>query len=78
MNGGGQIRDETTHTLNRVLLSKVEAAYNSVNNFRKPGENEQAKYILQWLKENEIDVKKYFHTEYHKVEKLDNGMTVKW
>ena len=79
MNGGGQIRDQKTNTLSKELLEKVESVYNSVIN-RTPNENVYLKelYETDWLKNDLEIVKAQLYTSYHQVEKITNGLAIKW
>lgn len=79
LNGGGQLRDENTKTLSKELLAKVEAVYSSVES-RQPEDSSLFKdlYYEKWLANDEARIKKHLHTSYHAVEKLNNGLAVKW
>jgi iron only hydrogenase large subunit-like protein len=79
LNGGGQVRDESTNTLSKELLEKVESLYYSVQN--KIPENNQFVHKLydEWLNhESQDEIKRNLHTTYHEVEKFTNGLTIKW
>lgn len=79
MNGGGQIRDESTNSLSKELLEKVEKVYYSVKS-QSPQENIFVKnlYESEWLKNEPESVKTNLHTTYHVVEKMTNGLAIKW
>ena len=79
MNGGGQIREEGTNTLSKELLEKVELAYNSVKK-QIPGQNALVKsmYEEEWLKSEPASIHKHLHTAYHEVEKITNGLAIRW
>jgi iron only hydrogenase large subunit-like protein len=78
-NGGGQIRDETTNTLSKTLLERVENLYHSVKS-QTPEENLFVKdlYQVDWLKHETDSVKRNLHTSYHVIEKTTNGLAIKW
>jgi iron only hydrogenase large subunit-like protein len=80
LNGGGQIRDEKTNTLSKELLEKVEKVYNSVRMQTPQNENLFVKslYESEWLNNQEESVRKNLHTNYHEVEKMTNGLAIKW
>jgi len=79
LNGGGQIRDETTNTLSKNLLEQVETLYHSIRS-QNLNENIFVKnlYELDWLKNETENVKKHLHTGYHVIEKNTNGLAIKW
>lgn len=79
LNGGGQIRDEKTDILSKELLEKVEGVYNSVRD-KIPNENIFIKrlYESDWLKDDLEMIQKNLHTKYHEVEKISNGLAIKW
>jgi hypothetical protein len=79
LNGGGQIRDQKTNTLSKELLEKVESVYNSVIS-QTPNENVFLKelYETDWLKNDLEIVKAQLYTSYHQVEKITNGLVIKW
>ena len=79
LNGGGQIRDERTNALSKELLDKVEKVYNSVQT-KKPEENLFVKklYEQDWLKNDLEIIKANLYTSYHQVEKITNGLAIKW
>ena len=82
LNGGGQIRDETTNSLSKDLFIKVDQLYNSV----------EKKYVHQselvdkvfpqcdtsGSEASEDPRAKYFYTSYHAVESTNNALTIKW
>lgn len=79
LNGGGQIRDEQTNTLSKDLLERVEKVYNSVRN-QAANENLFVKslYEDEWLNNEASEINKHLHTTYHQVEKITNGLSIKW
>ncbi len=79
LNGGGQIRDEKTNTLSKEMLDKVEQVYDSVKK-QSPNDNIFVKnlYETEWLKNDADNIKKNLHTNYHEVEKVTNGLAIRW
>jgi hypothetical protein len=65
--------------LSKELLEKVEQIYESVKT-ANPNENVFVKklYESDWLAASEETIKTQLHTSYHPVEKLTNGLAIKW
>ena len=79
LNGGGQIREESTNKLTKELFAKVESLYNSIRPCL-PDENVLVKklYESEWLNNDDVVIKKNLHTSYHEIEKFTNGLAIKW
>ena len=79
LNGGGQVREESTNALSKELLEKVEKVYNSVRS-QQPEENLFVKQLYgeDWLKSDLEAIKTNLYTNYHMVEKITNGLAIKW
>ena len=79
MNGGGQLREENTKTLSKNLFEKVENNYFSIKR-KTPNENNKMNqmYGQDWLNNDDLKIKKLLYTDYHEVEKMNNGLAVKW
>lgn len=77
MNGGGQIRGEGEAS--KDFLQRVEQLYNSVGN-ELPEKNERVKELYeQWLEgRNSVKVEDTLLTQYHAVEKITSGLSIKW
>ncbi|XP_068125532.1 cytosolic iron-sulfur assembly component 3 isoform X1 [Hyperolius riggenbachi] len=77
LNGGGQIRAEGEAS--KDLLQKVEELYNSVRTV-SPEKNERVQELYeQWLGgRDNVRVKEALHTQYHAVEKVTSGLSIKW
>ncbi|XP_075686699.1 cytosolic iron-sulfur assembly component 3 [Rhinoderma darwinii] len=77
LNGGGQIRAEGE--VGKDLLQKVEQLYMSVRT-ESPERNDRVKELYeQWLGgEDSPGVTAALHTQYHAVEKITSGLTIKW
>jgi iron only hydrogenase large subunit-like protein len=83
LNGGGQIRDKQTQTLDKDLFQKVDLVYNSVVNtdpiFRlKIDDFINKLYQEEWLKRDPSLIKKHLHTTYHEIPKIDSNLNIKW
>ncbi|CAF0716024.1 unnamed protein product [Brachionus calyciflorus] len=79
LNGGGQIRDESTNSLSKELFEKVENIYYSVKaQILRDNIFVKSLYESDWLNNDEINLKRNLHTTYHEVEKITNGLSIKW
>ncbi|KAJ8363785.1 hypothetical protein SKAU_G00126160 [Synaphobranchus kaupii] len=78
MNGGGQLRPPPDKS-NKELLQQVEDLYNAENT-RLPEEEDRVTHLYRtWLHNvGEERARELLHTRYHGVEKVSNGLTVKW
>ena len=65
--------------MSKELLEKVENVYNSVKT-QEPGENVHVKQLYEsdWLKNDPEAIKTNLYTSYHPVEKITNGLAIKW
>lgn len=79
LNGGGQIRDENTKSLSKELLSNVQIVYDSIHS-KSMNQNKITSelYDKKWLDGDKQSIQKLLHTQYHKVENVENGLIVKW
>lgn len=77
LNGGGQIRAEGEPS--KDLLERVEQLYSSVRN-ELPEKNERVKELYeQWLGgRGGLKVEEALLTQYHAVEKITSGLSIKW
>ncbi|KAF3700223.1 Cytosolic Fe-S cluster assembly factor NARFL Iron-only hydrogenase-like protein 1 [Channa argus] len=78
LNGGGQVKPEAGHN-QKELLQKVEELYKEERS-PLPEDNLQVAELYQsWLHSvGEERAKELLHTKYHAVEKMTNGLTMKW
>ncbi|OCT61749.1 cytosolic Fe-S cluster assembly factor narfl [Xenopus laevis] len=77
LNGGGQIKAEGE--VGKDLLQRVEELYNSMRSER-PEEWKQVTQIYRdWLQGCDSPrARQVLHTQYHEVEKINSGLTIKW
>ncbi|KAM4698482.1 cytosolic iron-sulfur assembly component 3 [Rhinophrynus dorsalis] len=77
LNGGGQIKAEGEAS--KDLLQRVEQLYGTVRT-APPEENDGVTQLYtQWLGGRDSQkVKESLHTQYHAVEKINSGLTIKW
>lgn len=82
LNGGGQIRDKMTNTLNKELFEKLDSLYNSVINhnadYRAETNSLIEKMYDEWLGKDAKAIDKHLHTSYNVIEKMNNNLMIKW
>lgn len=63
----------------KELLKKVEALYNAERSQLPEDDSRVAELYQAWLHSvGEERAKELLHTHYHTVEKMTNGLTMKW
>lgn len=63
----------------KELLQKVEVLYNAERPLLPEDDSRVAELYQAWLHSvGEERAKELLHTHYHTVEKMTNGLTVKW
>ncbi|XP_033100536.1 cytosolic Fe-S cluster assembly factor narfl-like [Anneissia japonica] len=78
LNGGGQIRPTDDETA-KDLLERVQRLYSDVRTIRPEDNTDVEKLYVEWLGGSETEkAKTMLHTQYHKVEKMTNALTIKW
>ncbi|KAJ1096091.1 hypothetical protein NDU88_001237 [Pleurodeles waltl] len=73
LNGGGQIRAEGD--ANKDLLQRVEKLYHSLRTEDPDKNHSVAELYQRWLDGKAENV---LHTQYHAVEKMNTGFSIKW
>lgn len=78
LNGGGQLKPVGDQS-NKELLQQVEAVYRA----EQPSVPEEDRRVSElyhtWLKSmGEEKARELLHTQYHAVEKITNGLAIKW
>ncbi|XP_030068667.1 cytosolic iron-sulfur assembly component 3 [Microcaecilia unicolor] len=77
LNGGGQIRADAEAS--KDLLQRVEMLYDSVQTEIPEQNSATAELYEQWLnRPGSEKAEKMLHTEYHAVEKMNTGFSIKW
>ncbi|RXN02089.1 Cytosolic Fe-S cluster assembly factor NARFL [Acipenser ruthenus] len=78
LNGGGQLRASESES-NKDLLQRVEELYRTVP-AEVPEENTAISELYNtWLESVGSErARKLLHTQYHAVEKMSSGLTIKW
>lgn len=78
LNGGGQVKPVTGQN-QKDLLQKVEELYKSERPISPEEDIHVAELYQSWLDSvGEERAKELLHTQYHAVEKMTNGLTMKW
>ncbi|XP_029014947.1 cytosolic Fe-S cluster assembly factor narfl [Betta splendens] len=78
LNGGGQVKPVAAQNP-KELLQKVEELYRSERPLPPEDDAHVAKLYHSWLQSiGEERAKELLHTKYHAVEKMTNGLTMKW
>ncbi|XP_056144730.1 cytosolic Fe-S cluster assembly factor narfl [Lampris incognitus] len=78
LNGGGQLKPIPNQS-SKELLQKVEELYKAEQSLTPEDDVRVAELYLSWLHTiGEERARKLLHTQYHAVEKLTNGLAVKW
>ncbi|XP_068192970.1 cytosolic Fe-S cluster assembly factor narfl [Antennarius striatus] len=78
LNGGGQLKPLPGQDP-KELLQKVERLYRAERSLRPEDDSRVAELYQSWLHSvGEERAKQLLHTQYHKVEKMTNGLTMKW
>ncbi|XP_024128120.1 cytosolic Fe-S cluster assembly factor narfl [Oryzias melastigma] len=78
LNGGGQIKGAAGQN-QKELLQKVEELYKEERPLLPEDDNHVAEIYHTWLHSvGEDRAKELLHTRYHAVEKMTNGLTMKW
>ncbi|KAE8578895.1 hypothetical protein XENTR_v10023822 [Xenopus tropicalis] len=77
LNGGGQIKAEGEGS--KDLLQRVEELYNTVRTEQPEEREEVAQLYGDWLEDKDsAKARQALHTQYHAVEKINSGLTIKW
>lgn len=78
LNGGGQLKALPGQNP-KELLQKVEEIYRAERSMLPEDNNRVAELYQSWLRSvGEERAKELLHTQYHTVEKMTNGLTMKW
>ncbi|XP_041852123.1 cytosolic Fe-S cluster assembly factor narfl [Melanotaenia boesemani] len=78
LNGGGQVKPSTGQNP-KELLQKVEELYQAERTLLPEDDTRVAELYQSWLYSvGEEKAKDLLHTQYHVVEKMTNGLTMKW
>ncbi|TNM97341.1 hypothetical protein fugu_015497 [Takifugu bimaculatus] len=78
LNGGGQLKALPGQN-QKELLQKVEAIYRAERPLLPEENNSVAELYQSWLRSvGEERAKELLRTQYHTVEKMKNGLTMKW
>ncbi|XP_030591539.1 cytosolic Fe-S cluster assembly factor narfl [Archocentrus centrarchus] len=78
LNGGGQVKPSTGQN-QKELLQKVEDLYKAERPLLPEDDTHVAELYQSWLNSvGEERAKELLHTQYHTVEKMTNGLTMKW
>ncbi|XP_066546405.1 cytosolic Fe-S cluster assembly factor narfl [Amia ocellicauda] len=78
LNGGGQVRP-TQDQSNKDLLQQVEALYQAERPLVPEEDQRVADLYDTWLQNMGAEkARALLHTNYHPVEKMNNGLTIKW
>ena len=78
LNGGGQLKPKEGQTA-KELLQKVEELYKAENSITPEDDIRVADLYMSWLNSvGEEKAKGLLHTRYHTVEKMTNGLAMKW
>lgn len=78
LNGGGQLRDDSTNSLSKQVLQQVESLYNSVK-LQSPGHSfVKSLYESEWLASSDESRQKHLYTSYREIEKNKSGLSIKW
>ncbi|XP_045884656.1 cytosolic Fe-S cluster assembly factor narfl [Micropterus dolomieu] len=78
LNGGGQVKPLTGQN-QKELLQKVEELYKAERPLTPEDDTRVAELYQSWLHSvGEERAKELLHTQYHTVEKMTTGLTMKW
>lgn len=78
LNGGGQVKPSDGQNP-KELLQKVEELYKAERPLLPEDDSQVADLYQSWLHSvGEEKAKELLHTQYHTVEKMTNGLTMKW
>ncbi|XP_076026752.1 cytosolic Fe-S cluster assembly factor narfl [Genypterus blacodes] len=78
LNGGGQVKAIHGQTP-KELLQKVEELYKAENPLPPEDDERVAELYQTWINSmSEERAKQMLHTQYHTVEKMTNGLAMKW
>ncbi|TDH02887.1 hypothetical protein EPR50_G00157080 [Perca flavescens] len=78
LNGGGQVKPKPGQSP-KELLQKVEELYKAERSLSPEDDTRVAELYQSWLHSvGEERTKELLHTHYHPVEKMKNGLTMKW
>ncbi|CAB1448074.1 unnamed protein product [Pleuronectes platessa] len=78
LNGGGQVKASPDQN-QKELLQKVEELYKAEHPLLPEDDTRVAELYQSWLHSvGEERAKELLHTQYHTVEKMTNGLTMKW
>lgn len=78
LNGGGQVKAAPGQNQKEVL-QKVEELYKAEQSLSPEDDTRVAELYQTWLHSvGEEKAKELLHTHYHTVEKMTNGLTMKW
>lgn len=78
LNGGGQVKASPGEN-QKELLQKVEELYKAEQSLSPEDDTRVAELYQTWLHSvGEEKAKELLHTQYHTVEKMTNGLTMKW
>uniref|UniRef100_A0A8C4EY22 Nuclear prelamin A recognition factor-like n=1 Tax=Dicentrarchus labrax TaxID=13489 RepID=A0A8C4EY22_DICLA len=78
LNGGGQVKPLPGES-QKELLQKVEELYKAERPLLPEDDTRVAELYQSWLHSvGEERAKELLHTQYHSVEKMTNGLTMKW
>lgn len=78
LNGGGQVKALPGQNP-KELLQKVEELYKAERPLSPEDDTRVAELYESWLRSvGEERAKALLHTQYHTVEKMTNGLTMKW
>ncbi|XP_069569564.1 cytosolic Fe-S cluster assembly factor narfl [Brachyistius frenatus] len=78
LNGGGQVKPSNGQNPKDVL-QKVEELYKAEQSLSPEDDTRVAELYQSWLHSvGEERAKELLHTQYHTVEKMTNGLTMKW
>ncbi|KAM4631908.1 cytosolic iron-sulfur assembly component 3 [Discoglossus pictus] len=77
LNGGGQLKAEGEPS--KDLLQRVEQLYDTVTTEPPEGNHQVTQLYEQWLGGSKsVTTQQALHTQYHAVEKINSGLTIKW
>ncbi|KAM9392831.1 cytosolic Fe-S cluster assembly factor narfl [Pholidichthys leucotaenia] len=78
LNGGGQVKASAGQN-QKELLQKVEELYKAERALLPEDDSRVAELYQSWLHSvGQERAKELLHTQYHTVEKMTNGLTMKW
>lgn len=78
LNGGGQVKASPGQD-QKELLRRVEELYKAERTLLPEDDTRVAELYQAWLHSvGEEKAKDLLHTHYHTVEKMTNGLTMKW